>query len=93
MFDKAFMEMRKVYLDLGLSNLLTIIQVMMSAHLVFIVTMITEVGIGLTLDNFFAYNHGGLIIAYTRFPLEAIPWGLHGENIHQNDTYYYDPRM
>ena len=39
------------------------------------------------------YNYGVLNIVHPRFPQEAIPRGVHGENIHQNHPYCYYTNM
>ena len=44
-------------------------------------------------SQFSTNNHGVLIIFHPRFPQEAIPMGVPGENIHQNNSYYYYPSM
>ena len=43
--------------------------------------------------QFSPYIHGGLNIAHPKFPQEAIPRGVHRENIHQNHPYYSCPSM
>ena len=44
-------------------------------------------------SQFSTYNHGGLNICHPRFPREDVPMGVHGENLHQNNPYYYYPTM
>ena len=40
-----------------------------------------------------SYNHGELNIGHPRFPQEAVPRGLQGENWHQNHPYYSYPSI
>ena len=40
-------------------------------------------------SQFSSYNHGKLKLSDPRFPREAIPRHLQGENTHQNHPYYY----
>ena len=60
--------------------------------MVFIVMVITEVVIGHT-RQFYTYNHGGQKISLPRFPQEAIPRGVHGENFHEGLPHYSYPSM
>ena len=56
MLDKMLMALGEVDIGLGPSILPPIIQVIMLDHLVFIVMMITEMGIGITPYNFLHRN-------------------------------------
>ena len=44
-------------------------------------------------SQFFSYTHDGLYIFHPRFPLDAIPRGVKGENPHQNIPYHPYPSI